>query len=294
MWYLKKFKTLSEYDAYKKKEEYLLPNVSLITDDKIVKYGDYEIIINHLYFEAIEPMTVSFSRNDIEYSLDKKRWKTLPAGVSSPTINAGEKIYFKASGLVPMQDWDEGNVGIGTFSCTGKCNVGGNIMSLLYGDDFVGQTSLKGTYQFYKLFNNNTKIVDASQLVLPATTLAEQCYSSMFSGCTSLTTAPELPATTLANYCYGYMFYICTSLTTAPELPATTLAECCYRYMFDGCSKLNHITMLATNISASNCLSDWVSGVASTGTFIKNPNMTSLPTGTSGIPSGWTVQNYAN
>ena len=74
-----------------------------------MKYGDYEIIINHLYFEAIEPMTVSFSRNDIEYSLDKKRWKTLPAGVSSPLINVGKKIYFKASGLVPMQDWEEEN-----------------------------------------------------------------------------------------------------------------------------------------------------------------------------------------
>lgn len=31
--------------------------------------------------------------------------------------------------------------------------------------------------------------------------------------------------------------------------------------------------------------------IASTGTFVKNPNMTSLPTGADGIPSGWTVVN---
>ena len=61
--------------------------------------------------------------------------------------------------------------------------------------------------------------------------------------------------------------------------------------MFYGCSNLNHIKMLATDISATDCLSDWVSGVASTGTFVKNPNMTSLPTGNNGIPSGWTVVN---
>jgi hypothetical protein len=61
--------------------------------------------------------------------------------------------------------------------------------------------------------------------------------------------------------------------------------------MFDGCSKLNYIKMLATNISAGSCLSSWVSGVASTGTFVKNPAMTSLPTGSSGIPKGWTVYN---
>jgi hypothetical protein len=59
--------------------------------------------------------------------------------------------------------------------------------------------------------------------------------------------------------------------------------------MFYNCKKLNYIKMLATNISASKCLTNWVSGVASTGTFVKNPTMTSLPTGTSGIPSGWTV-----
>jgi hypothetical protein len=87
------------------------------------------------------------------------------------------------------------------------------------------------------------------------------------------------------------MFYGCTSLTSAPELPATTLASSCYYYMFCGCKSLNYIKMLATDISADNCLFNWVSGVASTGTFVKHPDMNSLPTGVSGIPSGWTVVN---
>ena len=34
----------------------------------------------------------------------------------------------------------------------------------------------------------------------------------MFWNCTSLTTAPELPATTLASECYSGMFNGCTSL----------------------------------------------------------------------------------
>ena len=49
--------------------------------------------------------------------------------------------------------------------------------------------------------------------------------------------------------------------------------------------------MLATDISAGSCLNNWVYNVASSGTFVKNPAMNSLPTGTSGIPSGWTVVN---
>ena len=127
---------------------------------------------------------------------------------------------------------------------------------------------------------------------LPATILADNCYQSMFQGCTALTTAPSiLPATTLAENCYGGMFRGCTELTTAPELPATTLAEYCYDSMFYDCTHLNYIKCLATDISASECTLSWLGNVAASGTFVKNPNMSSWTTGTYGIPSGWTVQD---
>ena len=127
---------------------------------------------------------------------------------------------------------------------------------------------------------------------LPATTLAKKCYQGIFRDCNGLTTAPELPAITLAPYCYYAMFHGCDGLTTAPELPATTLAEGCYLWMFLNCKKLDNITMLATDISAPDCLGEWVDGVASTGTFTKAAAMTTLTTGVSGIPEGWTVKNY--
>ena len=112
----------------------------------------------------------------------------------------------------------------------------------------------------------------------------------MFRGCTKLTTAPSiLPATTLAERCYDSMFWDCNPLTTAPELPATTLADFCYSSMFRGCDYLNYIKCFAIDISASSCTDRWVSGVASTGTFVKNPNMSGWTTGNSGIPTGWTV-----
>ena len=80
----------------------------------------------------------------------------------------------------------------------------------------------------------------------------------MFFDCTALTTAPELPATTLADYCYSEMFFDCTALTTAPELPAETLAFGCYMDMFSGCTALSSVTMLATNVSAEMCLENWL------------------------------------
>ena len=62
--------------------------------------------------------------------------------------------------------------------------------------------------------------------------------------------------------------------------------------MFSDCTSLQKVTMLATDISASDCLNSWMYGVTSKGTFIKAKEMTSLPTGVHGIPSGWTVKNY--
>lgn len=141
------------------------------------------------------------------------------------------------------------------------------------------------------MFNGCTNLTTAP--ALPATTLASECYREMFRGCTSLTQVPStLPATTLTDYCYQAMFSGCTSLTTAPVLPATTLVNHCYQFMFRGCTSLNYIKCLATDISANSCTNFWVYGVAASGTFVKNANMSSWRTGSSnGIPRNWTVQN---
>jgi hypothetical protein len=358
------------------------------------KSNSIHISYESQYFtiEALEDgLTAKLSTNACEYRIDNGSWNTLSAGSNTTSINKGQTLSFKCN-LTPTS-----SSGVGTFTISKKCNLKGNIMSLLYGDDVEGQTDLTGKgYAFHKLFQNCTNIVDASELVLPATTLANYCYYMMFNGCASLTSAPELPATTLTYYCYNYMFNGCASLTSAPELPATTLAESCYcnmfygctslvnapelpattlsRYcyqsmfngctsltnapelpattlyeccyqsmfrgctsltiapalpattladycyvamfsgcvglttapellattlaegcyssMFSGCSKLNYVKMLATDISASSCLSNWVQSVSSTGTFVKHLNMTTLPSGVSGIPEGWVVKNH--
>ena len=146
------------------------------------------------------------------------------------------------------------------------------------------------SYCYANMFVGCTSLTTAPEL--PATTLVNYCYNMMFNGCTSLTTVPSiLPATTLANGCYAGMFNGCTSLTTAPELPATTLKDYCYHQMFDGCTNLNSIKCLAINISAQNCTYNWIRNTAASGTFTKAASMTNWTTGTSGIPSGWTVQD---
>ena len=88
----------------------------------------------------------------------------------------------------------------------------------------------------------------------------------MFGGCVELVNAPELPATTLTESCYHSMFEDCTKLTTAPVLPASTLPMACYQRMFYNCVNLSYVKCLATSIDSScggylsNAVSDWLWG----------------------------------
>ena len=224
---------------------------------------------DYLTFRALEDGTFSFSggnttsANTLEYSVDSgSTWSTLQNSGTTPTVTSGNTILWKASGLTISS-----SKGIGQFSSTGNFEAEGNIMSLLYGDNFVNQTDLTGYNRVFSyLFSGSTTITSAENLILPATTLASSCYYGMFRGC--------------------------TSLTTAPELPATTLASSCYQYMFRGCTSLSSITCLATDISASNCTSNWVLSVASSGIFYKASSMRNWGTcGTSKIPCNWTILN---
>ena len=204
----------------------------------------------------------------ISYSINNGTWTTITASSTAGTainVVSGDKVRFKGTNS------SYSKYGSYYYACrfagTATCCVYGNIMSLVYGDNFIGQNTLQSTGTFSGLFFSYSKMI------------SDEEHKLVF------------PATTLTNDCYHHMFYGCSNLTTAPELPAPTLAQGCYQEMFGGCSKLNYIKCLATDISASNCISNWVPGVASTGTFVKNPHMNGWPTGNSGIPTGWTVEN---
>ena len=310
--HIKLFETHSDYEEYINSQDKILPNVSFCKDQEEVHYNEkpHDYSQDYLTFVALEDGTFTFapqSSNVISYSTDNGTTWTEGNSVS---VNSGDKVLWKGT-MTPAT-----YQGIGTFSSTAEFNAQGNAMSLLFGVNFKGQTSLTGKDRAFLGLFHNAKIVNAENLSLPATTLANSCYSSMFRGCTSLTTTPELPATTLAincyygmfrdctslttapelpatileSSCYSYTFQGCTSLTAAPELPATTLTSQCYQYMFNGCMNLNYIKAMFTTTPGTDYTSNWLKEVAETGTFVKNSAATWTTTGVNGVPNGWTVQ----
>ncbi len=225
---------------------------------------------DYLTFHILTDGVISFNADvdedacTIYYSKDRgNTWTRLSASDVSQTnsfsVSTGDVVSFKGN-----RAWyGNQNNDFYYFGSTCRFVVSGNIMSLINGSSFETLNSFSKTYVFRRLFNDCTKLVDASRLVLPATTLSQGCYEFMFDGCTSLTIAPKLHATSLKPYCYSHMFRGCTSLTIAPNLPATTLENGCYENMFEGCSSLENAPTLAATTLAGSCYSYMFRGCTS-------------------------------
>ena len=229
-----------------------------------------------------------FSGATISYSMDSGVTWTTISGLTGGTqiqVSSGDTVMFKGDNAT----YGTNGLGfLGFSNSTAGFKVYGNIMSLIDSQGFISATTLSSQWTFAHLFADCTGLTDASNLVLPATSLSFGCYEQLFLQCTNLVSAPELPATVLSPYCYELMFGF-TNLIEAPVLCATTLTDHCYFAMFRFCGSLQKVVCYATDISANDCTVDWLKGVPAEGTFEKAPGMTSWPSGSAGIPTGWTV-----
>lgn len=202
---------------------------------------------NDIYFETVNSDKTSLGKS-IEYSTDLTNWISVTDEWEENAypfiiLSQGQKVYLRGTNskyATSSSVYDE-------FYCTKNFSLSGNIMSLIYGSNFIGQTILYDTYTFACMFRNNaSRLRSITNLILPATTLARYCYQYMFYGCTGLTTGPRrLPATSVGYYSYANMFQGCTSLVTPPVLCGITLGGYAYQSMFAGCTSLTTLPRLA-------------------------------------------------
>ena len=247
------------------KNELTLNKLSVgIWNEETVTGLNAELVIPYVTFTAENSQTCCFfisnnfalGENEyFEYSVGDGEWKRFKATVENIAFGGtlgSLRLRGKSSKGTAISGSYYSKIEFKTENSPVDCT--GDIRTLI---DYENYADVSTAYaKFCKLFYLNKQLRTAPSL--PATTLASYCYREMFSGCSSLTQAPALPATTLADHCYIQMFSDCTQLTQAPALPATTLANYCYGQMFFGCTALSSVTMLATDISAYECLNDWL------------------------------------
>jgi len=255
------------------------------------------------------------STETINIDKDPYTYSSSTASVNTMSVSQGDIIEFKSvcdfgHGLIPGEGvYVYYNEACDFFYSNMNVEIWGNMLSLIYGDDFLNHQedelpyNLGGTeggstafgYMFGPLkvvsaehleitkvgqqsheglFYYNTNLITGPKRLV-ATDLAESCYDNMFGGCSNLQTASKLPATTLASGCYRSMYNGCSSLTIAPELPATTLASGCYQVMFQGCTSLTTAPELLATTMVMNCYTYMFEGCSSLN-YVKcmgtNPN----------------------
>lgn len=251
----------------------------------------FHYLNQYLTFEALDSGTFTLTigsgvstslLTSVSYSIDSgSTWTTTnnitntQVVITTPTIAQGNKVLWKGIGTAMSNS----QLVFGTasanrlplasnFTSSGRYKISGNIMSLLYGDNFlVNKEFANGSsHNFALLFykgSADSKLVSAKNMIFPARKCPIYAYfrifqmnsgleyspvisatevhsygcANMFYKCSSLKTSPNQLANNLvgsANYMYA--FYNCTSLTKAPELPATTVPTSGYAYTFYGCT----------------------------------------------------------
>ena len=163
-------------------------------------------------------------------------------------LKAGTKVLIKGN---------QGETKGCSIIFSDDCQVFGNVMSLVYWDDFSSRTELTIDFAFQYLFHENYHLVNHPTLdiLLPATTITEGAYAYMFDGCTKLERAPELPAVNVPDLCYDTMFGYCESLIKTPTvLPAENVASHAYLSMFYACSSIKEGPEIMAKTTGTNSM----------------------------------------
>ena len=219
----------------------------------------------YVTFKAEQPQTFKMTAQEgykisgLQYSVNNGEWKTVVANEEVTFGGANGTLRLRGTnnlGGTSKQYGGYSQISFGNTDVNVACT--GDIRTLL---DYTNYKDVAtGSARFSQLFKNCTQLTSAPDL--PAKTLAIDCYSYMFNGCSKLETGPkELPATTLAESCYMGMFQDCTNLKNVPdELPAKTMSKNCYLDMFMGCTSLEGGPKLLATTLAESCYKSMFEG----------------------------------
>ena len=229
--------------------------------------GSYDANDHPLTFQAIKAGTITYTAAKSEYTVEYKKnndgWTTYSSAIS---VAVGDVVSFRGTNATYYDSTGEGTGNPSTFACSSACYIYGNVMSLISKESFSTTTSFTAKKTFLRMFEKQTNLRSHpyKDLVLPATTLTEQCYQDMFSGCTGLTRSAILA-----------------------DAPGAANA---YQRMYNGCSNLSEVTCYAEYVTNNSPFANWLTGVASSGTFYTNStHKASWDTFHTQNITGWTI-----
>lgn len=264
---------------------------------------------------AVLTITNFTDDKNLEYSLDEtNQWKTYINGAKI-TIKPHQRIYLRGDN---PKGFNKSFESASVLTVDKPFKAGGNIMSLISAKNFNDITVVPD-WSFTCLFQsqlNIKSVPDCSNIIVIGrngfancfqnsgvtkggsfTSLTEvnlDAFSYAFSGCNDLAEACEFPVlTTIAKNTFYNAYATCPLLKNAGDYSSITKidGEAAFYQAFSG----TNVTIIKTpNITEWNptTFTEWLSKIPTTGVVRKPANLTIPIDSDSGVPAGWTVENY--
>lgn len=221
---------------------------------------------------------------DLSYSFDKQTWTDIHNG-GSISVPQGSKVYFRSTTGFSLSTSNYYRINCGNF------NLGGDIVSLI---DYTSMGVLTEipSGSFIYAFNNNN-IINANFTLNGITNIGDAVFYYTFQS-TPLITVPDFSnVTTLGDGALEGAFYGCTSLQTPLDLSnVTNVTTGSFRQLYGDCSSFNDAIYPNLSSYSDTYSYGWLAGTAATGVVRKPAGLTIPTNNTSGVPTGWTTEDY--
>ena len=271
------------------------------------------------------------SKRTVEYSTDEGiTWnRQTRSGSGSSVAIIYVKLKSKGKSILVRGDYSynstTGNNYV-YFLPTANYSVSGNLFTLtrnsvIQAGNKASITSA-GEFEFDRLFEDSDKLIDASNLTINnITSVGYSSFLWTFRGCEALKGAPNFSSIKNVGekgFCYAFSrclqlsstpnfdrveivgdngfehaFGACKKITSTPDFRnVVNVGNNGFFYAFTGCNLLT--TAFTPNVSAwdTSIFEGWLNVTAATGVVHKPRNLTIPTDTTSGVPTGWTTQDY--
>lgn len=236
--------------------------------------GDTPVVVSdYLYVENITDTRGSLKTDnkggnnpDLNYSYDKETWTPYESTVY---VEPHTKIYLKG---VNEDGFSKAYSMYTRLDVDFNANVGGDLTSLLFGDNFKEETNVSAPRGCFAGLFMETKIVSASELDFSRITFVnDECFWKMFAGNDLLVGPPRLDR--------------CVCTEEGNDVP--------FSQMFRDCPNLAVAyfpTVTTSVVGYGPGTQNWLNGAAETGNLYCREIMADQieSDSVSGCPTGWT------
>ena len=195
----------------------------------------------------------------VEYSLDGQRtWQSQTTGGFSVNAPSMSRVYFRANASAWGSSASYNYFSLEANDSGCYYEFGGNIMSLLYGENFNindNYLTLPNTsWHFKYLFTGITASFRCYSLRLTAQKALKESYYRMFYNATGLTYAPIkiYASTNNGSNSMDRMFEGCSNMVEGPIFRMSFTGSNTMQGMFQNCVKLTTLTYMGTNTTSQS------------------------------------------